>query len=283
MAYVPAVTVVANTFTTRRPIAIGITATGSAVGGVILPIMFRELEPAVGFGWTNRILALLFFVTWAAAFFLLRPDPNHTPRIGSFFDASALTEPSYILLCLGLFFIELGYWIPPFMVTPYAQRTLHTSADLAFYFLAIMNAGGFAGRILPAIISQVKLVGPAWILGGGSLALGCTVFAWVGVKNVAGLIAWAVFAGFLQGIPVSFPNAVMPRLSPSASVVGARTGMMWMFVSLATLVGAPLGGLLIDAEAGDYSRGQIFSAVSICAGSLMLVIPALQIAKKRNE
>ena len=284
ITYVPAVTIIANTFTTRRPIAIGLAATGSAVGGVIFPIMFRQLEPSVGFGWANRIIGLLFLFTSATAFFLLKPDPNHSIRKDSFFDMSALKEPSYILLCIGLFLIELGYWVPPFMIAPYAQSTFDTSSDFGFYLVAILNAGGFAGRIVPAYAAaQIKGIGAAWILFAGSLCLGIIVFTWIGVHNIGGLIAWGLLVGFMQGIPISFPNAIMPQLSPVASVVGARTGMMWMFVSFASLIGAPLAGLFIDPVNNDYLRGQIFSAVSICVGAVLLVIPALHVTRKKDS
>lgn len=59
LLYVPGVSIVSNAFTTKRPIATGIAATGSAVGGVLFPILFRNLEPRMGFSWVNRIFGVL--------------------------------------------------------------------------------------------------------------------------------------------------------------------------------------------------------------------------------
>lgn len=288
LTYVPAVAIIANNFTTKRPIAIGVAAAGSSVGGVILPIMFRELEPKVGFGWVNRIFGFFILSISVLAFFLLKQDHQHQQHRryqrhhSSFFDVSALREPPYIFLCIGLFLIELGYWIPPFMIAPYAQAYLHTGADFAFYILAIMNAGSSAGRILPAYLAQIKTVGPVWVLFGGTLSLGVLVLCWIGIHNVSGIIVWSILIGFMSGITVSVPNAVVPRLS-TFHRVGARTGMMWCFVSFAALIGAPIAGTLLNEKTNSYRNGQLFSGLSICIGSALLCVPAVHVGRKSND
>ena len=240
--------------------------------------------PLVGFGWVNRILGFMFLVTSTIAYILLKQETTSLPtRRQTFFDARALTEPAFILLCLGLFFVELGYWIPPFSLPPYAQFSLNTSATFAANLLAIMNAGGLAGRILPAFLAQI--FGPAWVLVGGVLSLGVLVLAWLGIHNVPGITAWGVLVGFMAGIAVSLPNALVPKLSPMSSVVGARTGMMWFFAAFASLIGSPIAGLLIDTEENDYQGGKIFSGTSICLGAALLCVPAIRVTKdaRRSE
>ncbi|KAJ0335367.1 hypothetical protein COL922a_009342 [Colletotrichum nupharicola] len=243
LLYVPGASIVSNAFTTKRPIATGIAATGSAVGGVLFPILFRNLEPSMGFSWVNRIFGVLVLVTSLFALILLRPDPiQSSPRRrgGELLDFSALQDTPYLFFCLGLFFVELGYWIPPFIVAPYAQLALGTSADFAFYLLAYMNAGSLAGRILPAWIAEVRIIGPVWVLIVGCLSLGALILGWIGIRDVRGRTIWGVSVGFMSGIAVALPNAIVPRLAPYASVVGARTGMMWCFVAFAALIGAPI-------------------------------------------
>ena len=276
LIYVPSVTIVSNTFKKYRPLATGFAATGSAVGGTVFPIMFRNLVEKIGFGWTNRVFGFLLLVLSFLALVFLQPksDSVGTPRRGTFFDASALKEPSYLLLCLGLFFVELGYWIPPFYITPYAKLSLHTTSQFAFYMLAITNAGGFIGRVFPAYLSQV--FGPAWVLVAGSMALGILVLSWLAIHNIPGITVWSVLVGFMAGIAVSLPNAVVPNLSPFTSVVGTRTGMMWSFVAFASLIGAPIAGALVDTDTGNYQHGEVFSGVSICFGALLLCGPAVK-------
>ncbi|KAH9229080.1 hypothetical protein K456DRAFT_1899750 [Colletotrichum gloeosporioides 23] len=286
LLYVPGVSIVSNAFTTKRPIATGIAATGSAVGGVLFPILFRNLEPSMGFSWVNRLFGVLVLVTSLFALILLRPDPiQSSPRRrgGELLDFSAPQDTPYLFFCFGLFFVELGYWIPPFIVAPYAQLSLGTSADFAFYLLAYMNAGSLAGRILPAWIAQVRTIGPVWVLIVGCLSLGALILGWIGIRDVTGMTIWGVSVGFMSGIAVALPNAIVPRLAPYASVVGARTGMMWCFVAFAALIGAPIAEILVDTATNDYSRGQLFSGLSICLGAALLYVPAVHVARRKEE
>ncbi|KAF2100636.1 MFS general substrate transporter [Rhizodiscina lignyota] len=282
LTYVPAVSIVSNTFTTKRPMAIGLAASGSAFGSTILPIMFRQLIPIMGFGWVNRIFGFLALaISLLAIVFLRRDTRQAAPPSNTFFDVRAFKEPAYVLLCAGLFFVELGYWIPPFSLPPYAQFSLQTSANFASYLLAIMNAGGLAGRVLPALVAQI--FGPAWVLVAGCLSLGVLVLSWLGIHNIPGITVWSVLVGFMSGIAVSLPNAVVPRLFPLKSVVGARTGMMWSFVAFAALIGSPIAGLLIDTKRNDYKPGEIFSGVSICLGAALLCGPAVYVTKDERK
>lgn len=145
-----------------------------------------------------------------------------------------------------------------------------------------MNAGGLLGRILPAYLAQIKRVGPAWILLLDVFSLGSLILWWIAIQTRAGLIVWAILVGFMSGITVSFPNVVLPRISPSYSV-GARSGMMWCFVSFAALTGAPIASVLVNTKTNDYKRAQMFSGITICLGASMLCVRAWHIAKKRNE
>lgn len=280
----PAVSVVSNAFETQRPLALGLAATGSALGGTVFPIIFKKLVPAIGFAWTVRVFGFLQLATSLPAVFLLGPVEGKgirqtQPRKVKL-DARALLEPPYAFLCAGLFFVELGFWIPPFTITPYAQLSLGTSADYAFYLLAIMNGGSLAGRVLPALAAQVRTIGPGWVLVAGSLSLGGLVLAWIGIHSVTSITVWSTLVGFMSGIAVSVPNAILPKISPP-SMVGARSGIMWAIVAFAALIGAPLAGLLVDTHTGSYRNGQLFSGLSICLGSVMLCVPAVHISRKK--
>ncbi|KIX94404.1 uncharacterized protein Z520_09790 [Fonsecaea multimorphosa CBS 102226] len=278
MLYIPSIAVISQTFTAKqRPLAIGGSSSGAAIGGIVLPIMFRHLQPQIGFGWTNRIFGFILLGMVIATFFLLRPDPTHRRRKGQLFDPSALKEPPFVVLLVGLFFVFLGYWIPLIYITPYAQFSIKTNVSYAFYLLAILNAGSFAGRILPAFVAH-KL-GPAFVLSAGSVSLGILILAWIGIHDVAGVTIWAILVGFMAGITVAIPAAVVPLLSPTPSVVGARTGMAWSGSAFAGLIGGPIAGALVNTTTDDYARGQAFGGAVSLFGGLLLIYPAVTIAR----
>ncbi|OAG43739.1 hypothetical protein AYO21_01966 [Fonsecaea monophora] len=278
MLYIPSIAVISQTFNAKqRPLAIGGSSSGAAVGGIVLPIMFRHLQPEIGFGWTNRIFGFIMLGMVIAAFFLLQPDPRHRRLQGQLFDPSALKEPPFVVLLVGLFFVFLGYWVPLIYITPYAQFSVKTNVSYAFYLLAILNAGSFAGRILPAFVAHK--FGPAVVLVAGGIGLGVLILAWIGIHNVPGVTVWAVLVGFMAGITVAIPAAVVPLLSPSPSVVGARTGMAWSGSAFAGLIGGPIAGALVNTATDDYAHGQAFGGAASLLGGLLLIYPAITIAR----
>ena len=286
LIYVPAVVTVSQAFEKWRPIALGIAASGSAVGGTIFPIMFRRLTPELGFAWTNRIFSLLVFAISIFALVVLRPQvprqPSRTRSPAELFDWSAFLDVPYLFLCGGLFLVELGYWIPPFTITQYVRQNINGAEDYAFYILAIMNGGGFAGRILPPLLTGIRGIGPALILLAGCLSLGILVLCWLQLRDIVGITTWAILIGFMSGIAVSVPNSVLPKLA-TRNNEGARSGMMWTLVSFAALVGAPVAGMLAEDKTGIGRRGQLFSGICICGGAAMLCVPAIHVARKKLD
>lgn len=222
LVYVPAISIVSNDFTTKRALALGLAATGSAVGGVILPIMFRRLLPSIGFAWVNRALGFLILLLAILSFFLLTgfqlpsrqrgreqrpmpsrtlhhgqriaPIPSPTPRKRLKSAFASRNDRGFLFLCIGNFFVFLGYWVPLFYVVPFATIYLGTSSTYANYLLAILNAGSFLGRVVPAWVSQV--IGTANILFIGATTLGTLVFVWLRIGNVAGITIWSFLVGY---------------------------------------------------------------------------------------
>jgi uncharacterized membrane protein len=55
----PALVVVGHHFFRRRSLAMGIVAASGSVGGVCFPLIFAQLRPRIGLGWTLRLVALI--------------------------------------------------------------------------------------------------------------------------------------------------------------------------------------------------------------------------------
>ena len=52
--FCPGVALVSSYFSGKKSLALGISASGSAVGGLIFPVMVQKLLPQIGFPWTDR-------------------------------------------------------------------------------------------------------------------------------------------------------------------------------------------------------------------------------------
>lgn len=109
MIFYPAMAAVVTWFFRRRALALGIGASGSALGGVIFPIMVHKLIPQVGFGWTMRICAFLILGLMIIA--NLTVVSRIPPRATSIKTADFVVpfkDINFSLLALGSFLTFLG-------------------------------------------------------------------------------------------------------------------------------------------------------------------------------
>jgi MFS family permease len=107
--FYPAMSAVTTWFFKKRALALGITASGSSLGGVVFPIMVDRLIPQVGFGWTMRICAFLILGlgTIACLTVVSRIPPRPKPvKAMDFF--RPFTEPTFAILAFGTFLTWLG-------------------------------------------------------------------------------------------------------------------------------------------------------------------------------
>lgn len=103
LVFCPTVALVATYFSTRRSLAMAVTASGGATGGIIFPLIAQQLLPKVGFGWTVRTMGfvVLFNTIVILCIARVRLPPRKT---GPLVEWSAFREPSYMLFCIGMFF-----------------------------------------------------------------------------------------------------------------------------------------------------------------------------------
>jgi len=102
--FCPSLALIPTYFSSRRGLAVGIATTGNAAGGLIYPVVTRQLLPKIGFAWTARVLAFinLGLLALVAAFIRPRLPPR---KSGPVIDWSAFREPVYVSLVAGLFFV----------------------------------------------------------------------------------------------------------------------------------------------------------------------------------
>jgi len=103
--FCPCMAVLSTYFRRRRAFAIGITACGSATGGLVFPSVVRQLLPAVGFAWTMRALAFITLASLVVANVGIRPRiaPRRSGRIVEW---GAFRELEYTFYAVGSFFVS---------------------------------------------------------------------------------------------------------------------------------------------------------------------------------
>lgn len=123
--FTPSLGLVATYFSKKRAIALGVASTGNAAGGVIYPVVVRQLLPQLGFAWTVRVLGFINLGVLALVMALMRP--RLPPRkSGALVDWASFRELPYTLLCVGMFF---QIWSLYFVFYYVRLSTLHPAAS----------------------------------------------------------------------------------------------------------------------------------------------------------
>ena len=149
----PALAASSQYFDKKRATVLGLTVSGSSIGGVVIPIALSKMlnSSSHGFGWSVRIIGFVMmpFLLFAIVVIEARVPPRKT----RFFLPSAFKDATYSLLILSASFMFIGMFTPLFFIPSYAVSG-GMKPTLASYLLAIVNAASTFGRIIPGILAD---------------------------------------------------------------------------------------------------------------------------------
>jgi len=122
-----------------------------------------------------------------------------------------------------------GIFGPYFYVIQYSQFR-GVSADLAFYVLSSMSAGGVGGRIIIPFFADTiglfNILAPVAFLSGLScLAIGLRA------RSLAALLVFSVLYGLFSGAYITVVAPCVAQIS-KIDQVGARVGIMYSLLSI---------------------------------------------------
>ncbi|RMZ90982.1 hypothetical protein DV736_g1752, partial [Chaetothyriales sp. CBS 134916] len=266
--FVPSVAILPQYFTTKKALANGIAASGSSVGGVIYPIVFRRLLPHIGFAWATRVLGFISLVSLWFSVWTMKPRYLPTGR-RKMFDWSAFREIPYLCFTLGLFFAFIGFYGPIYYIQSYALAKHITSTNFAFYLLPILNSASVPGRILPNFIADH--IGPFNVLIPCALMTSILAFYWIAITNLTGAVLFALLYGFFSGGFVSLPPVAITTLTEDMRKLGTRMGQCFFVSAFGLLCGTPVSGAILNSS-GGWLGVQLFSGVSILLASGLTMI-----------
>lgn len=253
--------------------AVGLAASGTTTGGMIIPGIFEALLPRVGFGWTLRVLGLIMLVFQVICFVLARTRvPPRT--VGPLVEFSAFKEIPYLLFAVGIFFCFWGIYPAYYYVGEYASSAIGVSQGDSINLLIIMNGIGIVGRLLPPYLSD-RWTGPTNMMIPFVLLSAVSLYCWAAITTGRGLWAFATVYGlFSSGVNSLFPTA-LSALTTDMTKMGVRMGMVYTVISFATLTGTPIAGALVGAGGGHYLGMEMFAASLLMIGAILLVAARL--------
>ncbi len=267
--FCPSLSLLSTYFSTKRSLAIGIAAAGSATGGVVFPAIVQQLLPKIGFAWTVRVVGFVMLALQVVT--LTFTKPRLPPRkTGPIVEWGAFKELPYALFAAGMFLNFWGLYFAFYYIGSFGRDILGISQKDSINDLLILNGVGLFGRLIPAHLAD-RYFGPLNTITPFAFISGLLLYCWAAVSSKGGLVGFAVIYGlFASGIQSLFP-ATLAGLTSDLRKAGVRMGMIFSVVSFACLTGPPLAGALIQKRDGTYLYAQMFAGTVMMAGCMTLV------------
>ncbi|KAH6654970.1 riboflavin transporter MCH5 [Truncatella angustata] len=271
------ITVIGKWFNRRRGLAMGIALCGSSIGGVVMPLMLRELLPKLGWAWSIRILAFVITaVLIGGVFCLQQPLPRREGSEASethrrkrvALNFMALTSGTFTFVTIGIAALEFAIFGVFSLLPTYATVAGFTS-DNGFALVAIANATSTAGRLLPGIAGDY--FGHFNVLL--CMILSTAVFTGAilvpfGASSLGALYAFSALWGFGSGSFISLTPVCMGKTCETDDY-GRYFGTMYFFVSFTLLLASPLGGQMLQTF-GTQALAGLYVAVVMVGGICFL-------------
>ncbi|KAJ5871600.1 uncharacterized protein N7529_003953 [Penicillium soppii] len=268
--FVGSVGIAPQWFEKRRSVAMGITAAGSGLGGLIYSLAVGAIIPRYGLGWAFRILGIISCVVNLVCCNLLR---DRNKAVGSRFTAfhlPLLRRPEFLLFLGWGVFSMLGYVALLFSVANFAL-SVGLSSHQGSIVSALLNLGQGLGRPCVGMFSdrlgRINIATFLTFLCG----LFCLVI-WTFADSMGVVCFFAVLVGTVSG---TYWATVSPVL---AEIIGIRDlpsglSITWLMLVSPCTVSEAIALQLRSSTTGggtSYLRVQIFTGFMYVGASLCL-------------
>ncbi|KAF8202013.1 major facilitator superfamily domain-containing protein [Mycena galopus ATCC 62051] len=250
LLFLPSLSIIPQHFKRHRAFATGVGVSGASLGGVIWPIVLNQLNKRTSFQNAVRATGAIagVLLIFANALMKTKIPPTGTmvlkPKL-----KVILMDLAFMSSIGGAFIVGLGLFFPYFYLQLYAVDK-GIDENVAFYILAIMNAGSVGGRILPNFVAD--RVGPYNMLIPCLAISSALIFSIFALRSCAAIIVFAAMYGFWSGSYVSLIPTLIVQFASHCGEHGTRMGVAFSLVSVSMLVGTPISGALLHSAAGNY-------------------------------
>lgn len=102
------------------------------------------------------------------------------------------------------------------------------------------------------------------MLGPTGIITAVLAYAWIAIKDEAGLIVFAVLYGSCSGLILALMPTGFPSLVDDKRKIGTNLGMAFMIDSIGILIGTPISGAILR-------RTQSFTGLQAFCGSIVIL------------
>ncbi|CDO53418.1 similar to Saccharomyces cerevisiae YOL119C MCH4 Protein with similarity to mammalian monocarboxylate permeases [Geotrichum candidum] len=281
----PCISCASTYFKKRRLMVISIMTSGGGLGGTIFPIAANNMLKRIGFQWSIRVLAFIDLFCLLLILTFMRDRLSREVRkeirkkskgkffaLESWFDYSALRDPTFILFVVGITACFFG------VLAPYAYLqsfTIHINASktIVTYIIPFLGCASFFGRLSTFLMARI--MGPLTSTSFITLCCVILLFSWISITSEASVVLFALFYGFFSGAVGSLPPFIIPELTTDITRLGVRYGMCFLSMGSFMLLSIPLAGLVMGPNGDNYHMLAVFCGVPMAFGCVVLFLSRL--------
>ncbi|ODV98200.1 hypothetical protein PACTADRAFT_48000 [Pachysolen tannophilus NRRL Y-2460] len=294
----PLIGVISHWFLRKRAIAVGFAMAGSAIGGIVYPLLLRSLYVKVGFPWAMRILGFVCFAVLSVSLILVKDRCSEMriyrlqrsgysdedianlkidskkiiKEIFGSMDFKGFKDKSYLFFTISVLFNEVSLFI---VLTYFVSYAMAQGVDesTAIVLLTVVSSAGAPGRYVTGYLAD-KYGRFNVMFTALTVMTILMLVIWVGFgKYLGAMYAFAVTYGFLGGSTISLTPVCCGQISKTEDF-GKRYGTAYCVVAFGILVGLPIAGAIIgdNGSVKGYQNMAIFSSVLCAVGSFFMFL-----------
>ncbi|KAI8341496.1 major facilitator superfamily domain-containing protein [Chlamydoabsidia padenii] len=269
LVYMSVVAVIPQWFTTKRGVAMGISSSGTGIGGLTLSPLASYLIIKYGIPWAYRIIGLMAFGICMVTTVLIKarvPPPPMNDRIKSPIKLSMFKDINFVIWLFGAVISLTGYMVPLFYLPKYGASIgldPATTSNLVGICCAMNAVGRLALGWVADRIGRLNMYITSCTIAG----LLCCLL-WNFATTYGALLAFSITWGSVCGLYF----ALAPPIT--GTIVGIEkisSGLSLLFVtSSISAVGPPIASAIQNATPElDYIGVQMFSGAVYLFGALI--------------
>jgi MFS family permease len=267
-AYVPTFANVGAWFDRRRTMALGIAATGTGCGMLVIPPFLAVLVEAMG--WRHAVIVLggisglLLLACAALVMPPAMPSDQQEPQSFARSLAPIVRSTNFQLLYVSWLLATTALFVPLVLLPAFAMRQ-GVDAVAASGLISVLGGASIAGRLGIGFLAEK--FGALRLFNGATLGMGLSYLIWHIFPGYTWLVIFAIVLGVAYGVRIAL---VAPILITFFGVknLGAVLGIFFTATGIAALTGPLLASAIIDAS-GSFQPA-ILAAVA--AGGMGFVV-----------
>ncbi|KAK3746743.1 hypothetical protein RRG08_059574 [Elysia crispata] len=270
--YLAGIVAVSTYFHKRRTVATGLATCGSGVGMVLFAPLMDVLLHQYGWRWTLMVLGAVVLHGLMAASLVRSPavvasrlssslsmrihpgtrgDGQKIEKHGQLkllrnaLNLVVIKRSEYWFVLLGNFFASLGLIVPLLYISDRAKQ-VGVAETKAVFLLSIIGITNTVGRFLSALVVQVFHLNSVLVTASALLLCGLVAGLYPVSQSYPILATLSAMFGLGMAAYVTLSSVLLCDLLGPASLASAF-GYVTMIRGVASLIGPPLAGAIIDS------------------------------------